>query len=504
MADRVLDPSTLRRAAAHLGRRGVRLPTFGELADPTRIPSRVREALRDVDPQTPHPLNLFRIHWFNEPGGRGTVGVPFHLVLPASLTGVEAEVVVLVGATFPMIQAHKVLAAYGCLVPRLVTGRFDPERSSAWWPSTGNYCRGGVAVSRILGCTGRAILPEGMSRERFDWLERWVADPERDILRTPGTESNVREIYEACDRIAREDRSAVILNQFSEYGNALVHYACTGRAVEVVHEHLESRGGPRRARAFVSATGSAGTIAAGDYLKERFPGGANPRFAIVALEALECPTLLANGYGEHNIQGIGDKHVPLIHNVMNTDAVVALSDRATDALLVLFGTEAGRRYLARRRGVPDETLASLHWLGISGIANVLGAIQACRYWGLGRGDVVYTVATDSAAMYASEVERGLRERHPEGFGEVEAAETWGRHLAGAGPARLRELTHADRQRVFQLGYYTWVEQRGVSQAHFDQRREAGFWAEMRERHLGAFDRLVAGFNAEAASAQPAR
>ena len=316
------------------------LPTFAQLIDPLTIPAAARAGLADVEPDAPDARNLFRVHWHNAADRRGSVAVPQHVVLPPAFTGVAAPIVVALGDRFPMIAAHKVLAAYACLVPRLVTGEFDPTTQRAVWPSTGNYCRGGVAISRILGCRGVAVLPAGMSRERFEWLERWVADP-ADIIRTPGTESNVKEIYDACAELAR-DPANVILNQFSEYGNHLVHWAVTGRALERVVESLADATPGLRPAAFVSATGSAGTIGAGDWLKERHGT------KIVAVEALECPTMLRNGFGEHNIQGIGDKHIPLIQNVMNTDLVVDISDAATDRLLVLLNTDAGRAYLAAR------------------------------------------------------------------------------------------------------------------------------------------------------------
>ena len=192
----------LERTVGRFREAGVALPTFGELADPTTIPQQVHDALATVDPDAAHPLNLFRVHWYNDPDRRAVVPVPEHVVLPSALTGVEARIVVALGDRFPMIGAHKVLAAYGCLVPEVVTGAFDPTTHRAVWPSTGNYCRGGVAISRIMGCRGVAVLPEGMSRERFEWLERWVADP-ADIIRTPGVESNVREIYDECKRLAQ-------------------------------------------------------------------------------------------------------------------------------------------------------------------------------------------------------------------------------------------------------------------------------------------------------------
>jgi len=404
----VVDERALERTVERLRETRVLLPTFGQLASPALVPAAVRERLGEVGPDDPDPLNLFRVHWYNGADRVSLVDVPDHVVLPRELTGVDARIVVALGDRFPMIRAHKVLAAYGCLAPRLVTGEFDPSRHRAVWPSTGNYCRGGVAISRLLGCRGVAVLPEGMSRERFDWLSQWVGEP-GDIVRTPGTESNVKEIYDECKLLAG-DPDNVILNQFSELGNYLVHYLATGSALERVYESLREREPDLQLRAFVSATGSAGTIAAGDYLKERFGS------LTVACEALECPTLLYAGFGEHNIQGIGDKHVPLIHNVLATDVALAVSDRATDRLGVLLGTDEGRSHL-RSRGVDDRTLGALPALGLSSICNVLGAIKTAKYFGLGSNDVLVTVATDGAAMYESERELALGRYFPD-FGRA--------------------------------------------------------------------------------------
>ncbi len=478
--ERSVDAETLSRAVDRLREAGVALPTFAQLADPQTIPAAVREALRAVGPDEPHPLNLFRVHWQNDAARTGFAAVPEHVVLTRELTGVDAPIVVALGDRFPLIRAHKVLAAYGCLAPRLVTGAFDPTSDRAVWPSTGNYCRGGVAISRLLGCRGVAVLPEGMSRERFDWLEGWVSAPE-DVIRTPGTESNVKEIYDRCHELEL-DPDNVILNQFSEFGNYMVHYHATGAALERVHAAL---GGPRL-RAFVSATGSAGTIGAGDYLKERHGS------LIVAAEALECPTLLENGFGEHNIQGIGDKHVPLIHNVMNTDVVVAVSDRATDRLGLLFGTHTGRDYL-RRRGVHAQILDALPSLGLSSICNVLGAIKVAKHFGYGENDAVLTVATDGAAMYGSEREIAERKFFADGFDELGAAEVFGEHLLGAATDHLRELTHEERTRLFNLGYFTWVEQQGVSLEDFVARRDQRFWA-AEQAKAAVWDELISEVN----------
>jgi cysteine synthase len=481
----VVDERVLDRTVERLRDARVALPTFGQLADPTLAPGPVREQLAAIGPDDPDPRNLYRVHWFNGGDRTSLTDVPEHLVLPRELTGVDARIVVALGDRFPLIRAHKVLAAYGCLVPRLVTGEFDPTRHRAVWPSTGNYCRGGVAISRLLGCRGVAVLPEGMSRERFDWLERWVGDPS-DIVRTPGTESNVKEIYDRCKEF-EQDPDNVILNQFAEFGNYLVHYLATGAALARVFEALAEREPDLRLRAFVSATGSAGTIAAGDYLKERFGS------LTVAAEALECPTLLYAGFGEHNIQGIGDKHVPLIHNVLATDVALAVSDRATDRLGVLFGTETGTRHLLAR-GVDDRILDGLPSLGLSSICNVLGAVKTAKYLGLGPDDVVVTVATDGAAMYESERELALRRYFPDGFGEVDAAEVYGEHVLGAATDHLQELGRRDRERIFNLGYYTWVEQQGVSLANFEARRDPGFWQRLREI-VPVWDDLIDAVNA---------
>jgi cysteine synthase len=487
----VIDPAVRDASVRRCAQRGIVLPTFAELTEPDRIPNAVRAAAAGVDPDAPDPINLWRVHWHNADDRRGTVAVPAHVVLPPSFTGVRAPIVVALGDRFPMIHAHKVLAAYGCLAPRLVTGQFDPAHQRAVWPSTGNYCRGGVAISRIMACRGVAVLPEGMSAERFDWLARWVTGP-GDVIRTPGTESNVKEIYDECARLSR-DPANVVFNQFSEFGNYLAHYAATGRALERIVEDRRRTQPGLRVAAYVSATGSAGTLAAGDYLAERY--GAR----IAAVEALECPTLLRGGFGEHNIQGIGDKHVPFIHNAMNTDLVVGVSDRATDALNVVFGTETGRRYLRDRRGVPAAIVAALESFGLSAICNVLAAIKLARYFDLGPEDAVVTVATDGAPLYASEVGKVLARRYASGFDEVSAAEAVGEHLAGQATDHVEELRRPDRERIFNLGYLTWVEQQGVPVGAFVARRDPQYWRGLRDL-LPAWDALIDDFNHRVAAA----
>jgi cysteine synthase len=484
----IVDRAVYERTVGRFREARIVLPTFAELCDPPAIPAAIKQTLAAVDPDAAHPANLFRVHWYNDDTRRGVAGVPRYAALPPELTGVTAKILVAFGDRFPMIGAHKVLAAYGCLVPRLVTGQFDPTTHRAVWPSTGNYCRGGVAISRILGCRGVAVLPEGMSRERFAWLERWCTDPAEDIVRTPGTESNVKEIYDACARIDRDPES-IVFNQFCEFGNYLVHFNVTGRALDRIFEHERSTGHSNLSlAAFTSATGSAGTLAAGDWLKERHGT------RIVAVEASECPTLLCNGYGEHNIQGIGDKHVPLIHNVMNTDLVAGVSDHATDALYVLFNTDVGRAYLRDRRRVDASTLAALPSFGFSGICNVLAAIKTAKLLRLGPDDAIVTVATDGAALYRTELDNALAKHFPGGFDAVAAGETYGRYLLGQATGDLLELGQRERERIFNLGYFTWVEQQGVSLADFEARRSPSFWRDLRA-HWDEWDRMIVELNA---------
>ena len=468
----ITDRAVRDRTVALFRERSIVLPTLSQLRDPATIGADVRAALADVDPDAPDARNLFRVHWHNGADRRTQVAVPNHVVLPPELTGVASPILVAYGNRFPMIRAHKVLAAYGCLVPRLVTGQFDPTHHRAIWPSTGNYCRGGVAISRILGCHGVAVLPEGMSEERFRWLQEWVMEP-GDIVRTVGTESNVKEIYDKCAELSA-DPGNVVFNQFCEFGNHLIHFHCTGPSLERVFEDARRARPGLKLAAFVSATGSAGTIGAGDYLKDQHGT------RIVAAEALECPTMLYNGFGEHNIQGIGDKHIPLIHNVTNTDVAVAISDHATDSLHAAFNTEVGKRYLCDERGLAPELVAELANFGLTSICNVLGAIKTAKLLGLGADDAIVTVATDGHEMYGTEVDKAIGKLFGGTFDRDAAARTVEQHLAGADTQHIFELAPIDRDRIFNLGYFTWVEQQGLSVAEFERRRSQDYWRGLRE------------------------
>ena len=446
MIDLTTDSAVLDRVVTRAKERKIIIPTFKQQRNPEKIPLPLRDRLHNVGLWDIDPLNLFRITWHNEPvrhgGGYGGVN---YVEFPSALTGVPARIVAPVGKWFPT-GAHKVGAAFGCLVPRLVTGQFDPTSQKAVWPSTGNYCRGGAYDSALLACQSIAILPEEMSQERFDWL----ASVAGEVIKTPGSESNVKEIFDKCRELRESGEDLQIFNQFEEFGNYLWHFEVTGPAMAQVLEHVM---GPHDTfRGAVYNTGSAGTIASGDYLKTLFPTS-----KIAASEALQCPTLLYNGFGAHRIEGIGDKHVPWIHNVKNTDMVMGIDDEASITLIRLFNEPEGQCYLAGQ-GVSEALIGKLPLLGISGAANLLAAIKFAKYYELGKHDVVMTVLTDSIALYQSRLHELNTARGP--FTELDAAVAYHRYLLGASVDHVEELTYTGRKRIHNLKYYTWVEQQG--------------------------------------------
>jgi cysteine synthase len=462
------------RAVRRCRERGVVIPTIAEMREPRRIAPAIAASLRGVDMQAVDPRNLFRITWHNDvtTGGFGPVST---IAIPPELSGVPATIVGMVGAYFPT-GAHKVGAAFGCLVPRLIAGDFDPTTQKAVWPSTGNYCRGGAFDSALLGCQAVAILPREMSRERFEWLASVGAE----IIATPGCESNVKEIFDACWEIRKNRPECVIFNQFDELGNYLWHYGVTGPAAEEV---ATAHGG--RFAGWVSATGSAGTLAAGDFLKQRFPGS-----TITAVEALQCPTLLRCGFGAHRIEGIGDKHVPWIHNARNTDLVVAVDDEATARLLRLFNEPAGHALLARR-GVAPELIARLPLLGFSSICNLLAAIKTARHYELGASDVLLTSFTDSAAMYRTRLAELTAERGA--YDEATALVDLERWLLGTTTDHLAELRYHDRKAIHNLKYFTWVEQQGKTVEELNALWSPAYWADL-QAQLPEWDAAITSFN----------
>ncbi len=471
-----------KRAIQRARERNIIIPTYTQMKDPSKIQASVKEELAGIGLWDIHPRNLFRINWHNEPKTSGGAYSGVNLLeLPPSVTGVPARIVAIVGKWFPT-GAHKVGAAFSCLVPRLVTGQFDPTTQKAVWPSTGNYCRGGAYDSALLGCESIAILPEGMSRERFEWLAKVAGE----TIKTPGSESNVKEIFDKCNELRHSGQDLMIFDQFQEFPNYLWHYEVTGHAMEEAFQRIARPGD--QFRGITSATGSAGTIASGDYMKQVFPGS-----KIAASEALQCPTLLENGFGSHRIEGIGDKHVPWIHNVKNTDLVVAIDDNGVVNTARLFNEPGGKKYLASK-GVPEATIAQLNLLGFSGISNVQTAIKMARYYEMGEQDVIFTIATDSMDLYQSR----LQEMHAESgeYSERDAAADYSRWLMGLTTDNMLELRYPDRRRVHNLKYFTWVEQQGKTYADIqDMWNKPDYWTGVQQQ-AAEIDELIVEFNKE--------
>ncbi|MGE5496158.1 MAG: pyridoxal-phosphate dependent enzyme [Burkholderiales bacterium] len=480
LIDLTVNEQRLKRAVRRAKERGIVIPMLAQMKNPALIPDSVKQRLTEVGLWDVNPLNLFRITWKNEPVEKGGLyGGVNYIVMPREITGVKAKIIAISGKWFPT-GAHKVGAAFGCLVPRLVTGQFDPTTQKAVWPSTGNYCRGGAYDSALLGCESIAILPEGMSSERFEWLKTVAGE----TIKTPGTESNVKEIFDKCWELRNSGQDLMIFNQFEEFGNYLWHHEVTGEAIESVLK--KEMGEKSNFHGFISATGSAGTIAAGDFLKKKFP-----KSRIAASEALQCPTIYMNGFGAHRIEGIGDKHIPWIHNTKNTDVVIDVDDEIPMQWIRMFNEEEGIKLLADK-GVRQETIDRLPWIGISGAANLIAAIKYAKYFELNENDVVVTILTDSIDMYRSRLAELNEERGK--FDEYAAHEVNARYFDGLGVDYVKELNYYDRKAVHNLKYYTWVEQQGKTYEEIlAQWEDDSYWTDI-PKAAAALDELIEQFN----------
>lgn len=484
MIDFTINPQGLKHNIEKARENNIIIPTIKQMQDPTLVPEKIKDKLSNTGLWDVDPVNLFRITWKNEAKEAGGLfqDVPNYIELPSELTGVKARIFAMVGKWFPT-GCHKVGASFGCLAPRLVTGQFDATVHKAVWPSTGNYCRGGAFNSHLLACDSIAILPAEMSKERFDWLKTVAGE----IIATPGCESNVKEIFDKTWELKQRD-DVVIFNQFEEMGNPLWHYNVTGHALATVFEAIKKDGDRFAGACFTS--GSAGTMSSGDYLKDHYP-----TLKLGVGEALQCPTILNNGFGGHRIEGIGDKHIPFIHNVKNTDMAIAIDDEDSQRLLRLFNTEDGKDYLTNDLGLQKDFVEKLSWLGISGIANILCCIKMAKYYEFTENDVIATVLTDSADMYRSRIEE-LNDMHGE-YNLKEAEIDHKLHMLGLKTDNLIELTYADRKRVHNLKYYTWVEQQGrtVEELNALWYDTKGTWDKV-HKQCEELDELINQFNEE--------
>jgi cysteine synthase len=462
--------------------KGIVIPTLEQMKNPDKIPAEIKDKLKKVGLWDINPLNLFRISWKNEPKEKGGLfGNVNYVEFPSALTGVKARIIGIAGRWFPT-GAHKVGATFGCLVPPLVTGNFDSTTQKAVWPSTGNFCRGGAFNSALLGCESIAILPEEMSKERFEWLRSLAGE----VIATPGCESNVKEIFDKCWELRRTRNDIMIFNQFEELGNYIWHYEVTASAIAEVFEQLRTKNKKLSMAGYVSSTGSAGTIAAGDYLKKQYP-----TCKIAGAEALQCPTLLMNGFGGHRIEGIGDKHVPWIHNVKNTDMIIDIDDNDCIDVMRLFNEEEGRKYL-HTNGLDDKFIASLKTAGISGIANVLGAVKMSKYYELNENNVIFTILTDSMDLYGSRLTEE-NEKHGK-FSHDDAVKSFHKSIMGASTADMLELNYNAKKRIHNLKYFTWIEQQGKELSELNaQWYDDEYWTKTAAQ-APDIDKLITEFN----------
>lgn len=479
MLDLKVDKKLRDKNAKYCKERGITLPTYDMLAHPEKMPSKVKDGLKNVGLWDLNPLNLYRISWKNEPKEKGgTFGETNHLVLPRELTGTKANILVVLGKYFPT-GAHKVGATYGCIAPRLVTGQYDPQTTKAVWPSTGNFCRGGAYVSALLGCHSIAILPEEMSKERFEWLKKVAGE----IIATPGCESNVKEIFDKCWELRKSGQNLNIFNQFEELGNPIWHYNVTGRAVHDALKANMKKG--HEFSGYISSSGSGGTLAGGYYLKDQYP-----KSKIAVAEALQCPTILMNGFGGHRIEGIGDKHVPWIHDCKNTDFAIAVDDNQPMRILRLFNEKIGKEVLAKC-GISKELISKLDHLGISGIANVVAAIKFAKYNELTESDWVATIATDSMALYGSRLSELSHEHgaytEAQAYRDLEV-------LMSVTSDHMKEMNYYEKKAVHNLKYFTWIEQQGRELKELNAQWEDRTYWKAHFDQVNQIDELITEFN----------
>ncbi|HTS27584.1 MAG TPA: pyridoxal-phosphate dependent enzyme [Bryobacteraceae bacterium] len=412
-------------------------PTYEEMFDPRLLPPEFHRQAAAARSRELDPANLFNISW------RAPNGSIRCEVLPKELTGVDANILVLIGRDFPS-GSHKVGAAYSTLLEGELAGEIAPGEHTIVGPSTGNFGIGTAYVGRLKGYSAVVIMPDQMSAERYERIRRYGAQ----LDLTPGCESDVILVIERTEHYKRDPKNK-ILAQFELFPNYRFHRHVTGgSALEAARQY-----GNGRIAAFVSAPGSAGTLAAGDAIKQQFPDA-----LICAPEPVECPTLFHNGRGPHRIEGIGDKMVTLIHNVLTTDYVMLIHD--DDCVIGL--------HLLEQRPAPFRRLQGM--FGISGICNILGAIRLARFLRLGPGDNVVTIATDGFDRYPS-VMADLARR----MGEIKPDE-WFEKIFRGGESRnvLDVRSCEEKERLFRAKEDVW-KPFGYSQASLDAMKSQSFW-----------------------------
>jgi len=429
-------------------------PTYEEMLHPSKLPAAVRQrALTAWGRDELDPINLYNINW------RDPRDQVRHLLLPRALTGVEANVIVLLGRDFPS-GSHKVGPAYATLLEGELTGEINPAHSTIIGPSTGNFGIGVAYIAKLMGYPAVVIMPEEMSAERYQRIREYGGQ----LDLTPGSESDVILVLERTEHYKKNPRNK-ILGQFELLPNYRFHrYVTGGSALEVA-----ARYGNGRIAAFVAAPGSAGTLAAGDEIKARFPDA-----AICAPEPRECSTLYNNGRGTHRIEGIGDKMVTLIHNVLTTDYVALIHDE--DCLRGLKVVQEGLRLLGESARPPAGTVTTLEGqFGISTVCNVIGAIKMAKHLGLGRDDNVITIATDGFDRYPSVMVE--LERREGRLSDHKLLAWYERIFAGADREDILDARPAaEKERLFRQKEEVWTKF-NYSRDYLDRMKSPLFWEE---------------------------
>ena len=457
-------------------------PTFKMLDNPKLIPDKIKMELKNVGIDELNPLNLFRISWNNESLEKGGqfVDIPNYIEIPPEISGIKSPIIMLLGAFFPT-GSHKVGASYGPLVTRITSGRFDSKNHKSLWPSTGNYCRGGVFNAALMHSSAVAILPENMSKERFDYLNSINAE----IIKSPSSESSIKEVLDISNNLVKKGEGKIFsLNQFSDFSNPIWHYWCTGRALEKVFNHIAKPG--QRLAGLHLCEGSGGTLTGSSfYLRQKFP-----LIKVACGEAIQCPTLMINGFGGHRIEGIGDAFVPWILNMKNIDLIIGIDDEDVMKVIHLFNQPAGILYL-KEKGVKEETIQKLKLLGISSVANLLGCIKEAKMFEFNEKDIIVSVCTDSMKLYQSR----LKERKTE-YTRDEAVEAYSKCLMGQGTENCKELTYNDKKRCHSLKYFTWIEQQGKNVKELNnQWYEDNYWNDrLSEKVIDLYDSWIKEFN----------
>jgi hypothetical protein len=266
----------------------------------------------------------------------------------------------------------------------------------------------------------------------------------------------------------------------------MFHYHVTGNSINKVVKELKEKGiGNGRAAALVSSMGSSGTIASGDRLKQLYP-----ETKIIGLEPVQCPTLYSNGFGDHDIQGIGDKHVTWIHNVMNMDAMICIDDMESKKGLQLLTSDIGKDYLVDVVGMPIENVEALSQiLGISGVCNLIGAIKTAKYYEMTENDNIFTICTDTIDRYHSVMNNLDSEFGP--MDKTEAAVRYNCIFKNIKLDYIQEGTYATRKRWHNLKYYTWVEQQGKTVQELNAQKSQDYWLEKQSQISGIDEKLKA-------------